>query len=936
MIARKVLPALCSFRPSTAAISFCVTPLFLFQATSGQARPVMIDFGQSYVVGGSSRHPPNPWNINDNLFIGEYSTDSDRRDDGRVSARNIFLGFTPTSHGTLTVSGADSHVSSSATVDVGVGGTGVLNISGGASFSTATTTVVGGSFEGHGTVSIDGNGTTYSNGGTFAVGVGSEGQLEVTDGAALNTQRFYLSFSGATGLTTVSGSNSTLTTSGETIIGRRGRGELTLSNGGRVIVGSDGSGTLDIAKPDIGGTNSRGTLNIGAAEGSAATSPGFISAKNVVFGRSTGEIVFNHTSDNYSFAPNISGPGSVRFVAGTTILNGTNSYTGTTTVQGGTLSGNTASLQGDITIDAGATLEFNQSTNGSYEGDLTGSGALEKTGSGTLTLDGDEHAFTGIATIRQGMLLVGSSPVSSGAVLPGSVVIGQDGMLGGHGSINGNVSNNGGRIAPGSSIGTTTINGNYSGAGTLEIEVQGEADPTLDASDQLIVNGTFDASDTVLEVLFLQRRYGQNFVPTSTLVIVENDGADSIIGTFADVEDNLAFFDSSLDYATGTGNDIALSLVRNSVSYADLAQTRNQSATVAAIESLGSSNPLHMALLAANANGSDAREAYDLTSGEINASARAILIDDARYVRQRINDHLFAIGKQRDDGLVEPEKTAAIGSLSFWTEVYGSYASFGGDGNAATTDRNVGGMLFGADGEVHEFLRLGLVAGFSRSDFNVSSRLSSGDSENYTVGGYAQLPQINALPVSLQGGAVATWHQLRFDREVTGLIADELESDQNATTLQVFGELGYDWQLGEARMQPFVGVAYVHLFSKGYREQGNDAALSADNQNEGITFTTLGLRSDWDFSIGGLSTTLSGLAAWQYASQDTINFTQAFISGGNPFTITSVPISQNVALLEAGLDAHLTDTARLGAAYYGLLSDDAQDHGFNIRLLWQY
>jgi autotransporter-associated beta strand protein len=103
----------------------------------------------------------------------------------------------------------------------------------------------------------------------------------------------------------------------------------------------------------------------------------------------------------------ITGSGGIeKLGAGILTLTGANSYTGGTTVSAGTLAGDTDSLQGPITNNAA--VLFDQSTNGTYAGDMSGSGSLSKTGAGTLTLTGT-NSYTGMTTVESGTLALGAN-----------------------------------------------------------------------------------------------------------------------------------------------------------------------------------------------------------------------------------------------------------------------------------------------------------------------------------------------------------------------------------------------------------------------------------------------------------------------------------------------------------------------------------------------
>ncbi|WP_416066561.1 autotransporter outer membrane beta-barrel domain-containing protein [Rhizobium sp. ZK1] len=107
---------------------------------------------------------------------------------------------------------------------------------------------------------------------------------------------------------------------------------------------------------------------------------------------------------------------------------------------------------------------------------------FEKTGTSTWLLTGVGTATTNW-TIYDGTLLIGDHSAASSVI--GDIT--NFGTLGGSGTISGDVTSSG-TVAPGNSIGTLTIAGNFTGnGGTLDIETVfgGDASPT----DRLVVTG---------------------------------------------------------------------------------------------------------------------------------------------------------------------------------------------------------------------------------------------------------------------------------------------------------------------------------------------------------------------------------------------------------------------------------------------------------------
>jgi fibronectin-binding autotransporter adhesin len=90
-----------------------------------------------------------------------------------------------------------------------------------------------------------------------------------------------------------------------------------------------------------------------------------------------------------------------------------------------------------------------------FGGDTIGSGSLRKIGAGTLTLTGSNFYGRGV-TVDEGKLTVNGSVTLGGG---SQAAVNADGTIGGAGVIVGDLTLNGGALAPGASAGTLTVNG---------------------------------------------------------------------------------------------------------------------------------------------------------------------------------------------------------------------------------------------------------------------------------------------------------------------------------------------------------------------------------------------------------------------------------------------------------------------------------------------
>ncbi|MCP5127842.1 MAG: autotransporter-associated beta strand repeat-containing protein [Gammaproteobacteria bacterium] len=238
--------------------------------------------------------------------------------------------------------------------------------------------------------------------------------IDASDGAGLTITGQKLTLDG--GMTWTSGSGdadgiaSVIAGSGS--LTKAGAGTLALSATNTYTGGTSVSGgTLTIAEDSNLGNGGGIALAHGAKLG-ITNSANITKAVNL-----SGTAQIGVDSGAVTLSGVISGSGRLEKVdAGTLILSSGNTYTGGATVSAGALKGTTSSLLGDITNNA--TVEFSQSSDGTYTGAISGNGELLKSGNGTITLTGN-NSYSGATTISAGALIASAA---SGAISDSSVV----------------------------------------------------------------------------------------------------------------------------------------------------------------------------------------------------------------------------------------------------------------------------------------------------------------------------------------------------------------------------------------------------------------------------------------------------------------------------------------------------------------------------------
>lgn len=584
--------------------------------------------------------------------------------------------------------------------------------------------------------------------------------------------------------------------------------------------------------------------------------------------------------------------------------------TGVNTYSGGTLISAGRLIGNTVSLQGDITnhgaLVFDQGSDGLFAGTLSGDGTATKTGSGTLVLNGS-NSMLGGTQVQAGKLVVGDDAHAS-AALDSMVTVASGATLGGMGSIGG--LNLAGTLTPGNSIGTLTINGDavFQKGSTVQVEVNPDG-----SADRIVVNGHAN----LLGGSALAIGPSSGWAPNTDVTLLT--ATDGITGKFDAVNSQLAFLTPTLSYGSNT---ITLQLMRNDVGFASAATTANQRATGTAIESLGTASAVYQAVLMQDAGA--ARASFDQLSGEAFASTRTALINDSRYVRDAINRRLLGA----DEANQGTRATNGEG-VTAWTSAWGHWGDTDSDGNAARSTSNGSGLLLGGDLTVGGSARLGAVVGHGQASVKVGDR----DSDAHATTTWAGLYGDAAFGAfSLRGAAAYAWHDVDSHRNVAmGDSHQRLGASYHARSWQAYAEGSYDLALGHGNtLAPFVQLAHAQLDTDDAREQGGSASLRAMGASGAVSFGTLGLRDSWQSASGA---TLHASAGWQMAWGDRLPTSRMqFTAGGDAFGVSGVPVAQHAAVVDAGVSFPLGRRTRLDASYLGQFAGDARDQAARLSL----
>lgn len=825
---------------------------------------------------------------------------------------------------------------------------------------------------GDGTLTLSGN-NNFSGGVTFAGGtinLGSAGALGSTGTLAFSTTVVSKLQYSANNQTDYSSRISSapnqyigIDTNGQNVtfasaiggtdsrLAKFGAGTLTLTaanatrlriDGGSVVLKGDGgiagdvyftggglSSVLDISQTTSGATIG-GLSRLGLADTASGT---------VRLGSKTLTIAGYGLAS--TFVGVIEGTGGVTFAGGGATFGGTNTYTGATTVQNGYVvlsSDNAIAASSELNLTEGGTavLETDTATIQTLRGDASSAvymqdklkitngstayaGVLADLGDpsglivagGNQTLDGI-NTYTGTTTVEGGTLTVNGSIASSSMT-----TVEAGGRLGGTGTV-GNVTVDGGTLAPGSSTGTLTVQGDLSmtSQSTYLVDVSPASAARVDVTGSASLNGAT-----------LRTSYAAGSYVARQYTIMTADGG--IDGTFSGpVSSNLPpALKQSVSYDP-EGHGVYLDTELSFVVPGGL--NGNQQAVGNALMTyFDTTGGIPMAFAALSPDG------LSQASGETATGLQQTTFGAMDQFLGVLSDRSIH-GQAPGGDITASTGDAPSSRWNVWATPFGFSTTTDGDaaqGSSTLTSR-LYGLAVGADYRLSPDTTAGFALAGGATNFSVGG-FGSGRTYLFQAGAFVHHDMgAGYVDASLAYG----WQDARTERSVED---ERLEARLRPQSFAGRLEGGYRFDTPWIDLTPYGAAQFATVALPAYSETAKSGAdnfaLSYDSKNLTATRAELGLRTNKTFFLDDKLVTLRSRVAWAHDFNADRDITATFQAlPGATFTTNGAARAADALLTSASAEMKFNNGWTLSATVDGEFSKTTQSYAGRgaVRYAW--
>ncbi len=593
-----------------------------------------------------------------------------------------------------------------------------------------------------------------------------------------------------------------------------------------------------------------------------------------------------------------------------------------------------------VYVMSGTTLNFSVTNNGSVTvaDTIGGDGEVRKIGTGTLVLSGT-NTYIGDTHVDNGRLAVNGT-------VEGAVRVASSGTLGGNGTINSEVFNDG-IIAPGNSIGHLNINSNLhlNPSSQLEIEIDATGQ-----SDLITANGNVDLDGSV----FVKAAPG-NYVNGQHNTFLTYTGNRT--GSFSNIYDDLAFFDAFLLYGA---QDVSFVLQSNSNNFIDIAQTFNEKSVATVLDDFTGSAIQPIADQMQYMTNSEVQHSLNELSGEVYATSVQTQFQTTTNQLQMLANHLrptmgsgsfedvtsarnlpaneMLVSFDRGGELVIRGQSECTPRYTTWGTGYGLGGKASTDGNAAGLGYALGGVQLGIDRWLNDETLAGLYGGYNYAQLDGNGLAQRVQTNSGQVGGYYRRDDGCDYYLLTSGVGIDNYDSSRTIN-IGGFNANaaaNYEGWQSATYL----ERGRSYSYCGNVLQPYAALQYIYLRQNGFSETGAAPVnLDVAGVDASSLRSVIGGRASREVCTGrGLLLVPQVRAGWlhEFLETDTVINNRFGSVGGSSFAIQGLDLGRDWALVGAGVGWKMTEQLTLTGNYDAQVNANQTFHvgSANVQYVW--
>ncbi|MBV8193670.1 MAG: autotransporter domain-containing protein [Alphaproteobacteria bacterium] len=569
-----------------------------------------------------------------------------------------------------------------------------------------------------------------------------------------------------------------------------------------------------------------------------------------------------------------------------------------------------------------ATVIFDQNFDGTYSGKMDGSGVLMKKGTGRLDITGTVTVLGGL-TVNDGRLAANGN-IASDVTLNG-------GILSGSGHIKGNITQNGGTIRPGNSIGNITVDGNLTvNNGTLAFEIS----PT--ASDRITIVGAGHTATLISGTLVVQPDPG-TYVPNTTYIIAS--GPNGGYANFSAVTGSVGFLVPALSF---DANNLYLSMVLAPNAFRSAGQTVNQQAVGGALDAIAAGGNVGGLVTAlANMPTTQGAAAFQAMSAEpyadfgtVNVQANQLFMNTVG--RQMSAVHGINLGASGSVALAAACDVACDGEappprFSGWLSGIGATGTVTGDNNAAGLTYTLGGTAFGIDYRLDPRFVVGIAGAYAGGTQWVNGFAGNGYTDQLSAALYGSFAQGPVYVDGLAGYANANNRTQRIV-SIPGLQTGIVNGQTNANTFLGQIESGYQFAIDRpprTSITPFGRLQVSSVNQAGFTESGQSFFnLAVAPQTTTSVRTTFGADLAASFELGGKPLDLGLRLGWMHEFANTARpITAGFAAAPGPqFTVFGAAPQADNAVIGFSAAAAISDRTSVFLSYDGEVGGGTANH----------